>query len=94
MAVSFDIGSLLDSDPSFWDGRPFVRGKRVTVHRIAIAHALGSSAMEIADDFDLELSEVHAALAYYFVNQREVDEDIDTYDAESLLLASQKASAS
>lgn len=50
--------------------------------------------MEIADDLELELSEVHAALAYYFVNQREVDEDIDTYDAESLLLASQNGVAS
>ena len=93
MAVSFDIGSLLDSDPGFWEGRPFIRGKRVTVHRIAIAHAQGRSATEIADDFDLELSEVHAALAYYFVNQRAVDADIDTYDAESLSIASQSGSA-
>jgi uncharacterized protein (DUF433 family) len=94
VAVSFDIGSLLDSDPGFWDGRPFIRGKRVTVHRIAIAHSRGQSATEIADDFDLELSEVHAALAYYFVNQNAVDEDIDTYDAESLSIASQSGSTS
>lgn len=87
MAVAFDIGSMLDSDPGYWGGRPFIRGKRVTVHRIAIAHAAGSPAPAIADDFDLELAEVHAALAYYFVNQQAVDADIDAYDAESLTLA-------
>lgn len=87
MAVAFDIGSMLDSDPGYWGGRPFIRGKRVTVHRIAIAHTNGSPAAAIAEDFDLELAEVYAALAYYFVNQQAVDADIDAYDVESLQLA-------
>jgi uncharacterized protein (DUF433 family) len=89
MAVKFDIGALLDSDPGYWGGRPFVRGKRVTVQRIAIAHSRGETATEIADDFELEIGEVHAALAYYFVNQTEIDADIASFDAESERLASQ-----
>lgn len=89
MAVAFDIGSMLDSDPGYWDGRPFIRGKRVTVHRIAIAYSGGSPAGTIAEDLGLELAEVHAALAYYFVNQQTVDADIDAYDAESLRLANE-----
>jgi uncharacterized protein (DUF433 family) len=91
MAVTFDIGSLLDSDPAYWEGRPFVRGKRVTVQRIAIAHARGESASQIADDYDLELAEVHAALTYYFVNKDQIDADVAAYDAETERIATAKS---
>ena len=88
MAVAiFDISTLLDSDPNFWEGRPFVRGKRVTVHRIGIAHSQGLTLEEIVENWDLEPAEVHAALAYYLANREAIDADIDEYDAESERIA-------
>jgi uncharacterized protein (DUF433 family) len=83
MVLASDIGSMLESDPAYWGGRPFVRGKRVTVHRIAIAHKQGMSPADIATDYDLELAEVYAALAHYFAHQDGIDADIEAYDAES-----------
>ena len=83
MVLASDIGSMLESSPAYWGGRPYVRGKRVTVHRIAIAHSQGMSPADIAAGYDLELAEVHAALAHYFAHQRDIDADIAAYDAES-----------
>jgi len=87
MAVAIDIGQLLDSDPAYWGGRPFVRAKRVTVQRIAIAHLNGMPPEAIAEDYDLEPAEVHAALTYYFLHRAEVDADIAAYDDETDRLA-------
>jgi len=58
MVLASDIGSMLESNPAYWGGRPYVRGKGVTVHRIAIAHSHGLSPAEIATDYGLELAEV------------------------------------
>lgn len=85
--MTFDIGSLLDSDPTYWDGRPFVDGKRATVQRIAIAHQRGETADHIADDLDLELAEVHAARTYYFVNKDYIDADVAAFDEETERIA-------
>ena len=82
MAITFDIGSLLDSDPGYYGGRPFIRGKRVTVQRVAIVHNGGRSAEAISVDFRLEPAEVHAALAYYFANKDEIDADVIAQDEE------------
>ena len=87
MVLASDIGSMLESNPAYWGGRPYVRGKGVTVHRIAIAHSHGMSPAEIATDYGLELAEVHAALAHYFAHQQLIDADIDAYDAESERIA-------
>lgn len=87
MVLASDIGSLLESDPAYWGGRPFIRGKGVTVHRVAIAHLNGMSPAAIAADYDLELAEVHAALAHYFAHRAAIDADIEEYDAESADLA-------
>jgi uncharacterized protein (DUF433 family) len=91
MAVAFDIGTFLDSDPGYWDGRPFIRGKRVTVHRIAIAYSQGRTVAEICDDHDLDPAEVHAALAFYLARREAIDADIDAYDAESERIANASA---
>jgi uncharacterized protein (DUF433 family) len=82
-----EIGSLLDSDPNYWGGRPFIRGKRVTVQRIGIDWKQGRTPQEIADDRDLELAEVFAALAHYAANREAIDADIEAQDAETERLA-------
>ena len=36
----------------------------------------GSTPQEIADEFDLTLGEIHAALSYYFDHHEEIDKSI------------------
>lgn len=65
MSAAFDSSTLIDSDPGYYGGRPFIRAKRVTLQRIGILYSEGMNAQEIADDYNLCLPEVHAALCYY-----------------------------
>jgi uncharacterized protein (DUF433 family) len=58
-------------------GKPHLTGTRITVADIAIMHLkLGQSVDEIAVDYHLPLAAVHAALAYYYDHQVEIDEQI------------------
>jgi uncharacterized protein (DUF433 family) len=59
-------------------GRPRIAGRRITVQDIAIWYErMGKSADEIADEYDLTLAEVYAAIAYYFDHRAEIDQDIE-----------------
>jgi uncharacterized protein (DUF433 family) len=75
------LGGLLDQlieiTPGISGGKPRVAGRRITVQNIAIWHErLGRSADEIAAEYDLSLTEVYAALAYYFSHREEIDRSI------------------
>jgi uncharacterized protein (DUF433 family) len=49
----------------------------VTVRTIAACRKSGLSAEEIADEFPhLTLAHVYAALAYYYANREEIEQDI------------------
>ena len=49
--------------------------------RVAASHNLGYSPSEIAVKYGhLTLAQVHAALAYYFANKAEIDEDVGPPD--------------
>ena len=63
--------------PGVCGGKPRIAGRRITVANIAIWHErLGKSADDIATEYDLTLSDVYAALAYYFDHRAEIDESI------------------
>lgn len=64
----------IELTPSTVGGKPHIRGRRIAVQDIAIWHErLGKSADEIAAEYDLTLSDVYAALAYYFDHREEID---------------------
>ncbi|MEE4377294.1 MAG: DUF433 domain-containing protein [Candidatus Competibacteraceae bacterium] len=64
--------------PGIAGGKPHIIGHRITVQNIVIWHErMGKSADEISAEYDLKLSEVYAALAYYFDHREEVDRDIE-----------------
>ncbi len=92
VTLTFDIGSLLDSDPSYYEGRPFIRGKRVTVQRVGILHSEGLSAAEIADEVGATMAEVHAALSYYLANREDIDADVKAQDQQYHRAAAQHGS--
>ena len=63
-------------------GKPHIAGHRITVQNIAIWHEwLGHSADEIAAEYDLSLSDIYAALAYYYDHRAEIDTAIKEDEA-------------
>jgi uncharacterized protein (DUF433 family) len=63
-------------------GKPTIAGHRITVQNVAIWHErIGLSADEIAAEYDLTLSEVYAALAYYYDHRAEIDDVIRADEA-------------
>ncbi|PSQ25640.1 hypothetical protein BRD06_06735 [Halobacteriales archaeon QS_9_67_15] len=63
-------------------GKPRIDGHRITVQNIAVWHdRLGWSADEIASEYDLDLSDIYAALSYYFANREAVDDSIEAGEA-------------
>jgi uncharacterized protein (DUF433 family) len=67
------------STPGTCGGRPRIDGHRITVEDVAIWHErMGMSPDEIVSAYPtLTLSEVHAALAYYYENRERIDADIE-----------------
>ncbi len=69
--------------PGVRGGRPYVEGKGVAVDHVAVWHErMRMSADDIADQYDLTLAEIHAALAFYFDHREETDARIDAEDRE------------
>ena len=67
----------IDITPGVAGGKPRIAGRRVTVQNIAIWHErLGMTPDEIASEYDLELADIHAALAYYFDHREAIDQTI------------------
>lgn len=67
----------IETTPSVAGGKPRIAGHRVTVQSIVVWHErMGKSADEIAAEYDLELADVYAALAYYFDHRIEIDKSI------------------
>jgi uncharacterized protein (DUF433 family) len=77
----------IEITPGIAGGKPRIAGHRITVHDIAVWHErVGMSADEIAVEYNLTLSDVYAALAYYFDHRDDVDRQIaeDDLFAETL----------
>lgn len=66
------------SDPKIRSGRPVIAGTGITVMTIVLAHTTGDKFMPeiIAEHYRLTLGQVHAALAYYYFHQAELDENL------------------
>jgi uncharacterized protein (DUF433 family) len=63
------------SDPDMCFGKPRIAGTRFAVKFVAGYYRFqGMSAEEIANDWDVPLAAVHAALAYYYDHKDEIDQ--------------------
>src|SRR5213593_4802841 len=67
------------STPGICGGRPRVDGHRITVEDVAIWHErMGMSPDEIVSEYPtITLSDVHAALAYYYEHREPIDAAIE-----------------
>ena len=67
----------ISSDAEIAGGKPIISGTRITVRSIAGYYQMGMSIDEILTTRPhLTPSQVHAALAYYFDHQEEIDSDL------------------
>ncbi len=65
--------------PGVGGGQPHIAGRRIKVRDIAVWHEhQGKSADEISAEYDLDLAEIYAALAYYFDHRDEIERSITT----------------
>lgn len=72
----------IEITPGISGGKPRIAGHRITVQNIVIWHErMNKSADEICAEYDLTLSDVYAALAYYFDHRDEIDHSIEKSEA-------------
>ena len=75
MKVTLD--RYIELTPDIRGGKPRIAGRRITVADVAIAYLrLGQSLEEVAAEYDLTLSEVYAAMSFYYDNKVAIDESI------------------
>ena len=67
----------IEITPGVCSGRPRIAGRRITVAQIVVWHdRMGMSADEIATEYNLQLGDVYAALAFYFDHRDEIDQSM------------------
>lgn len=71
------VDQHIEATPGKAGGKPRITGHRITVQQIAIWHEwMGRGVDEIAAEYHLTLSDVHAALAYYYDHRMEIEQSI------------------
>ncbi|MFP4322891.1 MAG: DUF433 domain-containing protein [Anaerolineales bacterium] len=69
------------SDPKIRNGRPIIAGTTLRVQDVAAHHRFhGYTPQELAYQLQISLAQVHAALAYYYDHQAEIDAQIEAND--------------
>jgi uncharacterized protein (DUF433 family) len=74
--LSATVYPHISMDPEVMSGRPCIAGTRVRVMDVVAARNAGVAKQELLDYFSsrrLTLAEIHAALAYYYDHQAEID---------------------
>jgi|SRR5579859_2311681 len=75
MTVPTDIKYIV-TDPEIYGGRPIIAGHRIAVIDVAVWTKQGMAPEQIASEFPLTLAQIHAALAYYYDHQTELDKQL------------------
>ncbi|MDE2750124.1 MAG: DUF433 domain-containing protein [Chloroflexota bacterium] len=80
--------NLIYRNPEVRGGRPCIVGTGLRVMDIVNAMRWnGRSPEQMADAYQISLGQVHAALAYYYCNQAEIDADISESERKSQAIA-------
>lgn len=75
--VEIGLDCHIEIDSAVRAGKPRLAGTRITVSDIVIMHLhLGQPLAAIAQTYDLPLSGVYAAMAYYYDHRPEIDQSI------------------
>jgi len=80
--ATMTLDQHIEITPGVAGGKPRIAGHRITVQNIVIwCDRLGLSPDEIAEEYNISLADVHAALAYYFDHREEIDDSIAESEA-------------
>jgi uncharacterized protein (DUF433 family) len=85
MLATPTLEGLITRDPKLRGRRPIIAGTGVTVRTIVGHYKLGLTPEEIADEMELELAPVYAALAYYHLYRDEIEADILANSEETVM---------
>jgi uncharacterized protein (DUF433 family) len=88
MTVPTDIKYIV-TDPEVYGGRPIIAGHRIAVIDVAVWTKQGMTPEQIASEFPLTLAQIHAALAYYYDHQEELDKQLAEDEARLAAYAAQ-----
>jgi uncharacterized protein (DUF433 family) len=73
MATVLNIEAIM-SDPAIHGGRPVIAGTHIRVADLVASHVYrGLSPEELAVNFRLDMGQVYAALAYYYMHKESLD---------------------
>jgi uncharacterized protein (DUF433 family) len=76
------LNQHIEITPDVRSGKPRIAGRRITVADIAILYLRMKQSVEsIAQEYELSLAAVHAAMAYYYDHQTEIDQSIADSEA-------------
>lgn len=80
--------NLIYRDPKIRGGRPCIVGTSLRVLDIVSAMRWnGRNPEQMAEDYQITLGQVHAALAYYYCNKAEIDADMRESERKSKAIA-------
>ena len=69
--------NLIGIDPHIRSGRPYLIGTTITVADLVVTKIFQQrNPDEIAEDYEISLSQVYAALTYYYDHKAEIDASI------------------
>lgn len=84
--------NLIVSDPKVRNGRPIIADTGVRVQDIVAYYLFDQQTPQaLAEGFGLSLAQVHAALAYYFLHQDEIEASMRADDAKAEALFAELA---
>lgn len=64
------------SDPEILGGMKSIAGTRIAVNHVVSFVETGQTPSEIAENYDLTLAQVYAALAYYHAHPEEIAQEL------------------
>ena len=87
MVTTYPINTIV-SDPDIRNGRAVIQGTRVAVIDLIAGYLYRElSPEELAVNYALDMGQVYSALAYYYQNRADIDEQVrqEAADADALL---------
>ena len=71
----------IEQSPDVSHGAPRISGTRIRVQDVVNWHLRGGWSIEqIVQEFGLSPAQIHAALAYYYDHQTEIDDALDQHE--------------
>lgn len=75
--MRYQYKNHIEETPGTCGGKPRVAGRRIRVQDLALWYEdLGMTPEQLVEEYGLTLADVHAALAFYYDNKEQIQEDI------------------